>query len=106
MKYVLQTHLNNSKAFIGLSKTIQNDLIESVTCLLRKEIQEEIQKSNFFAVEADETSDVSLIEQCSIILRYVDPCGYIQELFLVSTMSLMTEQPMLCIIYWINNYNH
>lgn len=78
---ILQTHMTNSKVFKGLSKSIQNDLISVVSELMMAEITEELDAAPFFALEMDETTDVSTMEQCSIILRYVDPCGRITERF-------------------------
>lgn len=66
---------------MGLSETNQNHFIDSVACLIRREIEDKIQKASFFAIEADESSDLSINKRYAIIFRYIDPCGYIQECF-------------------------
>ena len=67
----LATHLETSSVFSGLSNRIQNDLIESVGCVIRNDIKEDINAAQFVAVEVDETTDVTHKAQISVILRYV-----------------------------------
>ena len=54
-----------------LSWSTQNDFIEIIGDHIRGKILKELKASKFFSVLADETSDVSNIEQLSILVRYV-----------------------------------
>lgn len=63
-------HLNNSKVFKGISKEIQNDLLDCMLEVCRKIILEEIRESPYLAIMADETTDVSSKSQLVVILRY------------------------------------
>jgi hypothetical protein len=78
----LSSHLESSTVFSGMSKTIQNDLIESVSAVIQEEIKREIVKAPFFSRQVDETTNISCSAQLSIIVRYVDVAGVIQERFL------------------------
>lgn len=64
--------MENSNVFTGTSSDIQNDLIESVANVLKKEIKNEIKNTPFVAIIMDETSDISNKSQLSILFRYVD----------------------------------
>ena len=79
---VLAEHIANSTVFTGLSKTIQNDLISAIASTLKDEIKKEMDAAPFFAWQVDETTDVSCHAQLSVIVRYVDDNGTIQEHFL------------------------
>lgn len=68
---VLKEHLDTSLVFKGISKSIQNDLLDSILCVLHDKIKSEIQQSEFLAVQADETTDSSNKTQLVLILRYV-----------------------------------
>lgn len=68
---LLKEHLLSSAIFKGISKMIQNDLIECVTSVLNSNIFNEIQRLNYVSIQADETTDVSCQSQMSIIFRYV-----------------------------------
>ena len=46
----LQTHLSNATVFCGLSLTIQNDLIDSVSHVVLAEIKKELQNCYFVSV--------------------------------------------------------
>ncbi|XP_003741226.1 zinc finger MYM-type protein 1-like [Galendromus occidentalis] len=53
------------------SVRIQNEVIDSIGVLTRKKIVAEVNASRFFSVLADETTDISKIDQLTICLRYV-----------------------------------
>ena len=67
-----------------LSKTTVNSVITVIRDNIRQWISEEVE--NMFAVEIDTTQDISAQDQCSVVLRYVDSSGTIQER-LVSVMK-------------------
>ena len=64
------------------SKTIQNELIESVGSWIRQEIVDEVKKAGFFSILADETTDCSNKEQLTLVLRFVDGQKKIREEFI------------------------
>ncbi|KAL2083806.1 hypothetical protein ACEWY4_021579 [Coilia grayii] len=72
----------SSSLFTGMSKTIQNDLISAVTKSVKNEVQNELHQAPFFSWQLDETTDISCHSQLSVIVRYVDHQGGIQERFL------------------------
>ncbi|XP_050292838.1 uncharacterized protein LOC126733546 [Anthonomus grandis grandis] len=67
----IKDHLESSSVFRGTSSDIQNDLVESITCVVQEIILEELKNTEFVSVQADETTDISCCAQFSVILRYV-----------------------------------
>ena len=67
----LESHLEKSKAFLGVSATTQNDILECVLEVYRKEVVSQVGQAHFVAVIADETTDISVQNQLSIVLRYI-----------------------------------
>ena len=68
---VLQAHLklcSNRETY--LSKTTQNEVLLCISDLFRDQIVEDIKKSKFSSVSADEVIDVSNWEQL-IVFRYI-----------------------------------
>lgn len=78
----LDTHLENSKVFTGVSSDIQNEIIQCVAGHLTTEIKSEISAAPFVAVIMDETTDVSNKSQVSTVLRYCTSKGTVEERFL------------------------
>ncbi|KAL4126426.1 hypothetical protein QTP88_010648 [Uroleucon formosanum] len=66
----LRDHFEKSTVFRGTSKTIQNDLLDSILSVCRNKIVNEIQQSEFISIIVDETTDISNIFQLVLILRY------------------------------------
>ena len=56
--------------FKGTSKTIQNELLESILNVCKIKIVNEVQNAEYLAVMCDETTDVFDKIQMVIILRY------------------------------------
>ncbi|KIH61204.1 dimerization domain protein, hAT family [Ancylostoma duodenale] len=52
-------------------KTIQNEIVGTAAKLIQKSIVDEVNSSKYFAVLAEETSDVARLEQLSISVRYI-----------------------------------
>lgn len=69
---LLKTHLATSTIFTGLSGDIQNDLIQSISNVLLKQIENEIRDAPFVAIIMDETTDIVSKSQLSTVLRYVN----------------------------------
>ena len=63
-------HLESGKVFKGTSKTIQNELLESILETCQEKIKQEIAESNYLAVMCDDTTDVSEKTQMVIVFRY------------------------------------
>lgn len=69
---VLQSHLQGTKRNASYtSKTIQNELLLACGKLIKKKIVDDVNKSRFWTVLADETQDRSKREQLAVIVRYV-----------------------------------
>ncbi|XP_060869649.1 zinc finger MYM-type protein 1-like [Metopolophium dirhodum] len=54
------------------SPLIQNEIINLFGDLIQSKILERVSKTNFYTILADETTDISQIEQFSLCIRYVD----------------------------------
>lgn len=67
--HVVKTKINGPKNARYLHHSIQNKIIHIISTILSK-ITNEIKESIHFAVMADETKDVSIIEQPTIVVRY------------------------------------
>ena len=63
------------------SKTIQNQLIEVIEDQVRSRIIDSVQASRYFSILCDEVTDVSGMEQLSLVLRFVDQSNSIREEF-------------------------
>jgi hypothetical protein len=66
----LRGHFENSKVFKGTSKTIQNDLLDCILLVARKQILLEIETAQFVFIIVDETTDISNMFQLVIVFRY------------------------------------
>ena len=55
-----------------ISKTTQNKLIECRGQIMKESLLQDIKKSQYYSVIADEASDTSNKEQMSLALRFVD----------------------------------
>nr|CAI5854557.1 unnamed protein product [Callosobruchus analis] len=67
----LERFLSEATVFVGISKSIQNDLIESISSVVKHKIQEELRSTAFFSWQIDETTDIACKSQLSVIFRYV-----------------------------------
>ena len=67
---ILQEHMNSNAAFKGTSKTIQNEILESILFVCKQHIKNEILKTDFLALLTDETTDTQDKSQMVIVLRY------------------------------------
>ena len=61
------------------SGKIQNELIQIIGNHICDQIIHQVKQSPYFAVIADEVTDCSNKEQLSLVLRYVDASGQINE---------------------------
>ena len=61
---------------------MQNQLIAISAKQIRSSIVADIQEANDYAIICDEASDISLKEQLSLVIRFVDSVSTIREEFL------------------------
>ena len=57
-------------------------MISALAATVSDEIRDEIQAAPFFGWQVDETTDIACRAQLSVIVRYVDHAGKIQERFI------------------------
>lgn len=77
----LKEHLEEATVFRGTSKTVQNELLDCMLSVIKEYIHEEVTAADYIAIQADETSDVSVQCQLALVLRYIDRHNTIQERF-------------------------
>jgi len=54
-----------------LSKTTVNYIIDAISQLIKSVIKKETEKAVMYSVQLDTTQDITVVDQCSIIIRYV-----------------------------------
>ncbi|GBM52532.1 hypothetical protein AVEN_230563-1 [Araneus ventricosus] len=75
--------MNSGGRSMYTSYFIQNEIINTFGHLIQSQIVRNVRKSIFYSVLADETTDISQIEQFSLCVRYVEDHSYkIREDFL------------------------
>ncbi len=79
MKEWLESSATRSYHVTYLSAESQNEFISLLGMDIRQKIIEEINKAPFYSLMADTTPDASRKDQMSIIIRYVDDSGSVQE---------------------------
>ncbi|CAH1103001.1 unnamed protein product [Psylliodes chrysocephalus] len=65
----------------GTSKTVQNDLLDSMLSIAQEQIKLEIQSAEYIAIQVDETTDSSNKTQMTFIVRYI-LSGIVHERFI------------------------
>lgn len=68
---LLQSHLKES-SYAYTSPKIQNELIEICGQIIRGKVVDKVNRAQGFSILADETTDISGIEQFSLCVRYID----------------------------------
>lgn len=68
--------------FSGDSKIIQNELIQCISDYIDEHVIKEINESQFFSIQVDDTTDISQTSQCSLIIRFINSEGKLVERFL------------------------
>ncbi|XP_068762515.1 zinc finger MYM-type protein 1-like [Montipora capricornis] len=80
---ILRNHLDSSPRNARyLSPQIQNELISCLGDEIRESVVKQIEKSKFYSVMADETTDESTKTQLSICVRYLTDNFEVEEAFL------------------------
>jgi len=57
---------------------------------MKRSISSQIQEAKMFSVQLDTTQDVSVQDQCSVIIRYVNSKGVNEKLISIVTMKEST----------------
>ena len=63
---------NRANRFTFISKTTVNAILSVIARLIKRDIGSRIQKADFYSVQIDTTQDITCIDKCSIIVRFVD----------------------------------
>lgn len=80
---ILKNHFETTpKNATYKSKTIQNEMINSLGKFIREKIVEEVKEAKLFSLIADEASNCSNKEQLALVLRFVDKTGDVHEEFI------------------------
>lgn len=58
-----------------ISPSIQNEIIGTCGDVILKKVVKEVNESGYFSVLADETTDISVVEQLTICVRYLVGSG-------------------------------
>ena len=66
----LRKHMDSNSAFKGNSKTIQNEILDSIMFACQNHIKNKISKSDFLAIVTDKTTYMQDKSQRVIVLRY------------------------------------
>ncbi|XP_069464067.1 zinc finger MYM-type protein 1-like [Ambystoma mexicanum] len=77
----MELHLKNATVFKGTSKTIQNELLDCMLTVTREIIVEQLKCTDYVAIQADDTTDVSTKTQSVLVYRYIDERYRIVERF-------------------------
>ena len=64
-------HLRTATVFKGTSATIQNDILQCILHVCYERIHEELAEAEYVAVQADDTTDVSVHTQSVLVYRYI-----------------------------------
>ena len=59
-----------TSVFVGLSKTIQNEILDSIYAVRIGLIKKEINETDYISIEADETTDCPTLSQMVLVVRY------------------------------------
>lgn len=54
-----------------LSKTTVNYIVEALCQSIKTVISQEVEKAGMYSVQLDTTQDITIVDQCSVIVRYV-----------------------------------
>uniref|UniRef100_H3A6X8 HAT C-terminal dimerisation domain-containing protein n=1 Tax=Latimeria chalumnae TaxID=7897 RepID=H3A6X8_LATCH len=77
----MEKHVKTATVFKGTSKTIQNELLDCMLEVTRDFIIQQLRNTEYVAIQADDTTDVSTKCQSVLVYRYIDGNGKIVERF-------------------------
>lgn len=70
MDSILREHLDNATVAKGASKTIQNDVLDSIYHIYLQHLFSEIEGTEFLSIQSDETTDITCMSQLVVIFRF------------------------------------
>lgn len=74
-----------------LSKTTVNYILEAISKLIKNRISKEINEAGMYSIQIDTTQDISVQDQCAVIVRYVNNSINERLLSIVSVESSTGE---------------
>jgi hypothetical protein len=86
---------------------IQNELIELMSKQVMNHIVKEIQQAKYFSIMIDETTDISKLEQVSLVIRYTDDHFNVHERFMgfQRTTAMTGEALFNLLLEWSKKLN-
>jgi hypothetical protein len=79
--YIMNEHLKTASIFKGTSKTIQNEILDSMFAVCQTEIRNQINEADFLPIQCDETTDVTSHCQMVVVFRYIFQCNVFERLW-------------------------
>lgn len=67
---ILREHLDTATVAKGTSKTIQNDVLDSIYHIYLQHLFTEIVDAEFLSIQSDETTDITCLSQLVVIFRF------------------------------------
>jgi hypothetical protein len=103
----LKNHFESMTArTMYFSNRIQNELKDATRILIQEKQSIMAQKSNFFSILADETTDVSTTEQLTFVIRYVYEDIIREDFFgFVEVKDLKSESLAFTLVQLISQFN-
>ncbi|CAF3407389.1 unnamed protein product [Rotaria socialis] len=86
---------------------IQNELIDLMSKQVLNRILREIQQAKYFSIMIDETTDISKLEQVSLVVRYTDDQFKVHERFMgfARTTEMTGEALFNLLLEWLKKLN-
>jgi hypothetical protein len=75
----MNEHLKTASVFKGTSKTIQNEILDSMFAVCQTEIRNQINEADFLSVQCDEITDVASHCQMVVVFRYIFQCNVVER---------------------------
>ena len=85
-------HRQGPKNTTYLSPDVQNSTLQIMSKTIRGTICEQVRQLGYFSLMADEKKDLSKLEQLSVVVRYVDKEGIINEKFLTFVQAALLQR--------------
>lgn len=70
-------------------------IIDSINVLMKKSIGNYVRESGMFSIQLDTTQDISVQDQCSVVVRYVNSKGVQEKLLSVVNIHKSTSKSLL-----------
>ncbi|XP_050065626.1 uncharacterized protein LOC126554614 [Aphis gossypii] len=88
-----------------ISKTSVDMIIDSINVLMKKSIANDVRESGMFSIQLDTTQDISVQDQCSVVVRYVNSKGVQEKLLSVVNIQKSTGKSFADMLANILNEN-